>query len=224
MNSYKVSWLYCWKLICRLTNIILFKPTKALPRSALTKVSSQPNTATTTRWQSQDSNLKSNPSINLCFFEFKKKNEMCLDMIEKQENNNDRCKWNCTHKSLCHSGGKPQSAKPQSALRDPTLQHSLSNTQTTQLLPTDHSPRLQTRFLPDCTAAAEQHTEFKSTVVSVRHRHQPIRENNMMCLNGTLWKQLKRRNTEDATAHHYPIILRDHLWHAVHVTLFPLVP
>lgn len=54
----------------------------------------------------------------------------------------------CTHKSLCRSCGKPQSAKPQSALRDPTLQRSLSNTQTTQLLPIDHSPRLQTRLVP----------------------------------------------------------------------------
>lgn len=75
-----------------------------------------------------------------------------------------------TQESLCWSGGKASSAKPQSALRDPTVQRSLSDAQTTQLLTETTALHSQPGSSLALTAGAPQRTESKSTVVSVRHR------------------------------------------------------
>lgn len=95
--------------------------------------------------------------------------------------------------------------KPQSALRDPTLQPSLSNSRTTQLLPSTPNQVPPWPYCCCCWTAPE---------ISVRYRQQPIKQNNnVKCLNGTLayrkpQRRLKRWNTERCNATSQPHYLK----------------
>lgn len=65
-----------------------------------------------------------------------------------------------TQEGLCWSGGKASSAKPQSALRDPTLQRSLSQAQTTQLLTETTALHSQPGSSLALSAGAPQHSRL----------------------------------------------------------------
>lgn len=88
----------------------LFKRTNAPLCLLSLKFQVQPNTATTTGWQSQGclKNKQSSPHINLYFHTTQPQlKEMYWDVTEQQDNNNKKCKLNPAHTIFGVAVGSP---------------------------------------------------------------------------------------------------------------------